>query len=444
MIMVRIPSKKKLLALVVLFFGQIVISLSEHTFSEDDERGALNSSISERLHNEVSSFEAIKPSESEVNKFLDKWDIAGASVAIAKDEQLIYAKGFGYTDTTNKEVVQPRHLFRIASISKLITAVAIMKLEEQEKLKLTDTVFGKNGILNDPKFRDIRDSRVKDITVKHLLTHSAGWSRYSGDPVFMPYTIKSTMDTELPVDLETTIQYTLKKRALDFAPGTSDSYSNFGYALLGKVVEKITNMEYEQFVISEILNPIGIYDMHIGHSKLSEKYSNEVKYYANSRYKRSYSSFREGKIVPRQYGGNNFDVLGAAGAWIASPAELLKLVVHIDGQPGKKDILSKQTIEKMVNMENKNNPIGWVSTTTDGTWKRTGTLTGTSALLKRQKNGFTYVILLNTSNDKGPEFTNDLDTLMTTVLAGVNQWPDYDLFYYSKPKSIYSYSQPSE
>ncbi len=442
--MVRIPGNKKALALFVIFFGQIVISLSEHTFSGENEPGVSNSPISRQLHNELSSFADINSSESKISEFLNKWEIAGASIAIAKDERLIYAKGFGYSDTATKEIVQPKHVFRIASLSKLITAVAIMKLEEENKLNLNDTVFGEKGILNDPKFRDIRDLRVKDITVKHLLTHSGGWSRYSGDPVFMPYTIKSAMDTKLPVDLETTMRYTLKNRTLDFKPGTADSYSNFGYAVLGKVIEKITKMDYEQYVISEILNPIGIYDMQIGNSKLSGLRGNEVKYYANSKYKRSYSSFDEGKIVPRQYGGNNFDVLSAAGAWTASPAELLKLVVHIDGLDGKKDILSDKTIKKMVNMENIHNPIGWVSATSNGTWKRTGTLTGTSALLKRKENGITYAIFLNTSNDKGPDFTHELDKLMKRVVDGVNKWPKYDLFHYSKPKSLFSYSETYE
>ena len=439
--MILSKGNKKLVALIMLFFGQIIISLSDINIPVNPESDVTSQSISRRLNNDISSFSAINESETMIRSFMEKWDIVGASIAIVKDERLIYAKGFGHTDTSGKENVQPRHLFRIASISKLITSVGIMQLVEEGKLQLQDQVFGPEGILNDSIYLDIKDPRVKNITIKHLLTHSAGWSKYSGDPIFMPYTIKNAMNVELPVDLRTTIQYTLENRSLDFMPGTISSYSNFGYAVLGEVIKEKTGYSYEQYITSEILYPLGINDMHMGRSKMEEKYGNEVKYYSNSRFKRSYSSFSEGKIVPRQYGGNNFDVMSAAGAWLASPAELLKLAVRIDGFEGKKDILSSESINKMTKHTNEINPMGWVSTDNQGNWKRSGSLTGSSALLKRQKDGITWVILLNTSNSKGHEFTDNLDTLMTQVINNVNKWPNYDLFAYSKPKPLYAYSE---
>ena len=80
---------------------------------------------------------------------MKKWTIEGASVAIAKDGKLVYARGFGYADTAAGIETQPYSKFRIASISKLVTAVAIMKLQEEGKLSLDDKVFGPEGILND-------------------------------------------------------------------------------------------------------------------------------------------------------------------------------------------------------------------------------------------------------------------------------------------------------
>jgi CubicO group peptidase (beta-lactamase class C family) len=435
---------KKLFALILLFFGQIIISLSDINIPISRESGVTGSSISKELHNSISSLPPKSNAESKIKDFMDEWGIAGASVAIAKDERLIYAKGFGVTDTTTNETVQPKHMFRIASISKLITSVGIMKLVEKEKLSLNSKVFGGDGILSDSRYTEIRDPRVKDITIRHLLTHSAGWAKNSGDPIFIPYTIKSAMDVSLPVDIETTIRYTLKYRKLDFDPGSKSSYSNFGYVVLGEIIENITGRSYEEYISSEILNPIGIYDMQLGNSFKDNRLANEVKYYSNSNFTRSYSSFLSGKIVPRQYGGNNLNVLGAAGAWLASPAELLKLSVHIDGSDRKNDILSDTTIKQMTDTRDSLHPIGWVSTDNNGTWKRTGTLTGTSALLKRCGNGLTWVILLNTSNDKGHNFTDNLDSLMTNVTANINDWPDYDLFYYSDPKPLYSYSKLAE
>ncbi|MFW5916465.1 MAG: serine hydrolase domain-containing protein [Bacteroidota bacterium] len=431
---------KKLIALILVFFGGIFISLSDRSMSLDSVSDIAGNAISQKLKNEFSSYPEIKDHETKIRDFLERWNIVGASVAISKDERLIYAKGFGFADRENKEAVQPKHLFRVASVSKLITATAVMRLKEEGKLNLDDQVFGEDGILNDPKFLNIRDRRVKDITVYHLLTHSAGWDRYGGDPVFMPYTIRREMNVELPVDQESTIQYALSKRRLDFTPGTRSSYSNFGYALLGKVIEKISGMNYEFYVKSKILNPLGIYDMHMGHARLFKCFSNEVKYYSNSPYSTTFSSFHYRKQVPSFYGGINLQVLGAAGAWVASPAELLKFLGHIDGFPKKKDILSEQSLRQMIQTGPGYKPIGWLSTSYDGIWKRSGTLAGTSALVKRCNNGFSWVMLINTSNNKGHDFTHEMDEVMSSFIDEVDNWPQYDLFEYSKPQPLYTYT----
>lgn len=432
-------SNRKLIAFIIVFSGQMAFSLSEKSFSNIEERNEATYSVARRLTNEMSAFPAVDESEAMIEKFMEKWNIAGASVAITKDERLIYSKGFGYADTSTNEAVEPKHLFRIASVSKLITAVSVMKLVDDGKIGLNDLVFGENGILNSSRYSDIKDPRIKKITVKQLLTHSAGWSHFHGDPIFMPYTIVNTMGVPLPLDLETTIEYTLKHQNLSYEPGTDCAYSNFGYVLLGVIIEKVTEMNYEQYVSSEILNPIGIYDMQLGSSTLAGRKENEVKYYSNSRYKDAFSSFKKGKIVPRQYGGNNFNLLGAAGAWIGSSAELMKLLVHIDGRSSKKDILPEEMIEKMVSVEGKSYPMGWMSTNQKDTWKRTGTLTGTSALLKRSSDGLAWTILINTNNDLGHDFTRNLDSLMTSVVDNIPEWPDYDLFYYNTPKSLFAY-----
>src|SRR5699024_9457992 len=124
--------------------------------------------------------------DSAMNQLLRDWRIAGASVAIVKEGQLIYAKGFGYADKDEEEKVTPNHLFRIASVSKLITAVAVMRLHEEGKVDLDAKVFGEDGILNDSLYLDIRDKKMRDITVQHLLQHEGGWSSRVPDLMFEP------------------------------------------------------------------------------------------------------------------------------------------------------------------------------------------------------------------------------------------------------------------
>src|SRR5512137_2636460 len=175
--------------------------------------------------------------EKSIRSFMHRWSITGASVAISKNGKLVYARGFGFADTLTREEVQPYSKFRIASISKLVTAVAIMKLQEEGRLSLEDKVFGPEGILNDSCYCCPKDKRVFDITVAHLLSHEGGWSQRYGDQMFMPQVIASQMRTNLPIDTKTIIRFALGKR-LHFTPGTGRSYSNLGYSILGLVIEK--------------------------------------------------------------------------------------------------------------------------------------------------------------------------------------------------------------
>ncbi|GAH01144.1 unnamed protein product, partial [marine sediment metagenome] len=128
------------------------------------------------LDNQYSDFEGTENIDREVNAFIKRWKIEGASLAVTKNERLVYAKGFGTANKQTGEEVKPGHLFRIASVSKLITAVAIMRLYEEGQLELDDPVFGESGILNDSVFVNYVDPRVEEITVRHLLNHTAGWS----------------------------------------------------------------------------------------------------------------------------------------------------------------------------------------------------------------------------------------------------------------------------
>ncbi len=437
--MVQKSTFRKIIILVIVFFAEIFISLSDRIVTIGTNEASHEIAVSRKLNNQLSSYQSVRKAEGEINDFIDKWDITGASVAIMKDERLIYAKGFGSTKKEGFEQVEPKHLFRIASVSKLITSTAIMKLVEENKLALNQKVFGEDGILNQQKYLNIKDDNVKNITIYHLLTHSAGWSKSGGDPVFMPYSVMEKMNVDLPVNLETTIKYTLQHRTLDYEPGTKSSYSNFGYAVLGKVIEKVTGMRYEDYVVTRILNPLNIYDMHLGSTNRNMKFSNEVNYYSNSPFKKVYSSLNEDEIVLRQYGGNNFNVLSAAGAWVASPAELLKLLAHIDGNLKKKDILSQETIAKMVNTEPGVRPIGWLRADENGAWIRTGTLTGTSALLKKGADGISYAMILNTSNTMRHDFTDNINSVMSDFIEKVDHWPDYDLFNYKEPSPLYAY-----
>ncbi len=427
-----IRTKLKILIFIGLFFvfflGEIAISFS---FKSENDRNIPSSVIiplSHNLKNDLSTMIETQGVDSIISKFMDKRNIKGASVAITHKGKLVYAKGFGYADMATGELADPSHLFRIASVSKLITAVAVLKLVEEKKMDLNDPVFGDKGILNDSVFLNYKDQRVEKITVEHLLNHTSGWNTRYADPVFRSLSIAREMNVDPPADINTIIQYSLKQR-LDHYPGSKYSYSNLGYSILGKVIEKVTDMDYEAYVQFAILHPLGIHDMHIGKNYYIQKYPNEVRYYEPDNAGQCYAYDGSGDLVPMSYGGNNIELLGAAGGWVASPAELMKLILAIDGFDSRPDILRNETIEYMTASGKRSRKlIGWRGTDGYGTWWRTGTLSGSSALVMRHKNEINWVVLFNTSITKQSSIHNELSRTMFTALRTVDEWPDQDLF----------------
>ncbi|HDZ41671.1 MAG TPA: class A beta-lactamase-related serine hydrolase [Bacteroidetes bacterium] len=369
------------------------------------------------------------------NDFLRYWKVSGASVAIARDGKLVFARGYGLADSSRNIEVQPYHRFRIASISKLVTATAIMKLQSENKLSLRDRVFGPDGILDNEYFKDPVDSRACDITVAHLLAHQGGWSHRYGDHMFMPHVVADFLGKELPVTTEDIVRFALDKK-LHYTPGMGRSYSNLGYAILGLIVEEVSGMSYEDYCKKKIFEPLGIYDFELARNLYEEKDPLEVRYYEHGDAPPKESIYGTGEMLPAPYGGNDIEALGGAGAWIATAPDLLKFALSVDGLGMGDDILPEPSIEFMTDRSNGFAPVGWKATTKNGYWWRTGSFAGTSAMVKRSPDGTLWAVLLNTSTWKSSMFTNDINLLMSRVINNTPSWPDTDLFSYQLPVPI--------
>jgi CubicO group peptidase (beta-lactamase class C family) len=216
--------------------------------------------------------------------FMDKWHLPGGQLAIAKDGRLVLNRAYGYADTERQEAATPNHLFRIGSISKTLTTIAILALVRAGRLQLEDKAFRILSDLRPPK-RATVDPRIYDITVQHLLQHQGGWA--SSDALELPWSrmAAATLGESDPPSCETVIRYVLSI-PLDFAPGTKSNYSNFGFCVLGRIIERIATASngkrtsYEAFVQSTVLKPAGITRMRIGGTRLSERTSGEALYYS--------------------------------------------------------------------------------------------------------------------------------------------------------------------
>lgn len=412
---------------VLFFFGEIAISFSDKPGSESYVEPQYLS-FAQQLDNSKTSFEQAAYIDRLFDNFLKKYNIHGASVAVTKDEKLVYAKGFGLSNIQTNEVVQPGHLFRLASVSKLITAVAIMKLVENGELSLSDLVFGEKGILGVERFPDYTDKRVEQIRVKHLLNHTAGWSRHRGDPAFNSLYIARKLNEPPPANLDQIIHYILQKR-LDYTPGNRYSYSNLGYMILGEIIQVSTGMPYEDYVVLNVLKPLGIHDMHLGRSLYHEKFPNEVHYYEPAGSAMCLAFNGSGEMVPKSYGGNHLEILSSAGGWVASAPELVRLISAIDGFEELPDILSDSTILHMTDPYQAGSGLfGWRGTDKHGSWWRTGTLSGSLAFVMRLDNGLNWVVLLNTSGYKRQRLHNKMSRVIFAASYRVKEWPDYDLF----------------
>lgn len=385
--------------------------------------------LNEILTNDSSEFAELNGLDRKVEAYMRRWELKGASLAITRNDSLLYAKGYGWADEEMGVKMEPSHIMRMASVSKLITAAGIMVLQDRDSLSIKDTVFGPSGILSDSLFTSvIKDKNHHKITVEHLLRHQGGFYR---DPLFSSRDVKHQMQLDVPPVKEDFYRLVLGRK-LSFMPGTWQRYSNFGYLLLSEIIEKVSGMPYEEFIRTQVLAPAGCYDMHIGGNYYADKRENEVRYYTHNgdgKYIEDYSD--NGEMVERCYGGNNIPLLSGAGAWCASPAEIARLVASIDGRPEVPDIISQEAFEQMIEYFDKDTfSLGWNDTAPEKGWSRTGTLSGTCALVRQFPDGECWVMITNTSTYRGPgqaRYTEALFKQCRELYS--SKLPERNLFY---------------
>ena len=364
--------------------------------------------LNDTLTNALSAQPELHAMDSIMQRYLKRWEIHGAQLAISRHDSLLYARGFGYADKDRKIPMEPSYIMRMASVSKLVTATGIMKLRDMGKIRLSDKVFGPKGILNDTFYvNSIRDKRYFDITVEQLLRHKAGFTNYAGDAIFSTRYIMQQNHLTTPPDHRTLLRIVLR-RHLGYTPGTAQRYCNIGYTLLSLIIEKRMGMSYENFMQRYVLNPAGCYDFHIAGNYLKDRRPNETVYYMHSSSVPVPEFNNSGRMVVRCYGENDITTALGAGAWVASAAELCRLVASIDGDRTVPDVISPQAVKLMTQeMPDHQFSLGWNFTPRNHPWIRTGSLVGTSALVLRYPDGECWVFITNTSTWKGHKFSQD-------------------------------------
>ncbi|MDE5655985.1 MAG: beta-lactamase family protein [Muribaculaceae bacterium] len=272
-----------MLALAVLAAGAIVFAMAHRGCSGGEAHGdgaADDGPLwSDTLTNAASAIPALKPMDREIENFMASNGIKGMQVAVMSHDSLLYAKGYGWADMERGEPMTPTSMMRIASASKLITAVAIMRMVEDGVISLNSRVFGPQGILNDSIYTNaLADPRMTDITVDHLLMHAAGFGRGGGDPMFTMKDIVQRNKLKGAPGSEKLASLVLRRR-LAYEPGKSRRYSNFGYLLLSLIIEKKSGKSYWEYVDSAVLQPAKAVNFRSGTNYYADRHFGEVKYY---------------------------------------------------------------------------------------------------------------------------------------------------------------------
>ena len=328
-----------------------------------------------------------------------KYGIPGLSISIARHGRMVYVEAFGVSDRDARAPrLTPAHTFRIASVSKPITSVTVMDLVESGRVSLADRVFGRGAILGTQYGRQPYGRWIEDITLEHLLTHTGGgWRNDGNDPMFK----------NPQMNHDELIAWALNSQPLVNEPGTAYAYSNFGYSVLGRVIEHVTRRPYAEHVRQRILSRCGITDMSIAGNTLADRAPHEVRYYG------------QGNENPYTMNVRRMD---SHGGWLATPSELVEFAIHIDGFKTTPNILDARTIQTMVTPTTANQGYakGWAVNTAHNWW-HAGSLPGTATLLVRTQSGFCWAALANTRKP-GSDLGAGLDQGMWTIVAKVSAW----------------------
>ena len=352
--------------------------------------GALPASASARSARATSQTETLSDEERAtidelVNALMHEQKVPALSLAFARPGALLFREAWGVVQWGG-EAATPDHLFRIASATKPITAVAIFQLIERNYLRLDDPVFGAQGLLNDDFGADL-PFELEKITVRHLLMHTAGgWPNDGRGPTLMWPQLEQ----------REWLEWVLRRRPLQWEPGTHYAYSNVGYCLLGWIIRKLTAQSYAEFVRENIFAPCGIATMRLA---TGEQSAGEVRYYDQS------------GMNPYE---RNMERMEACGGWLATPTDLARFAVKFP------TLLQPATLETMTapGALNPNYACGWMVNATQTVW-HSGGIAGSNAFMVRTKSGLSWTVLINTSNAQSLKALNQL---MWTVARSVASW----------------------
>jgi N-acyl-D-amino-acid deacylase len=257
--------------------------------------------------------------------------------------------------------------------------------------------------------------------------------------MFRAVQIAQMLGVPRPAKARDVIRYMLGRR-LDFDPGARHAYSNFGYCVLGRIVERVSGLAYEQQVRAKVLAPIGIQDMRIGASLASGRAPGEVRYYTASGASGPNVFAAPPKEVPLPYGTFHLEAMDAHGGWLASAVDLARFAAALDDSRHS-PLLKPETFETMYappppppwrtaegKLESHYYGCGWsvrpVGKEGRANYWHGGSLPGTFTLLVRRWDGLSWAVLFNQRSEESKLPDGAIDAALHRAADAVKEWPE--------------------
>ncbi|HWK99379.1 MAG TPA: serine hydrolase domain-containing protein, partial [Parapedobacter sp.] len=340
----------------------------------------------------------------EIAAIMAKYDAVGASVAVVKNNEIIYNQSFGFRDLATQEPLENDDIFRIASISKSFVATSLMQLVEGGKLSLDDDVGELIGFpVRNPNFPD------SVITLRLILSHTSSISDKNGY-----FTLDAFNPNENP---------DWAKAYNDYAPGTDYEYCNLNFNLAGAILEKHSGERFDRYIRTHVLEPLGLYASYNVDELDSNRFATLYAYDADSnRFIASPAAYRSPAASLTDYQpGYSTPVFSPTGGMKISAADLAKyMTMHMDyGIFNGTRILSEESARTMQTSVPAGQGYGLAITTEDSLISgkimkgHTGSAYGlNSAMFFQPQEKFGFVVIINgsrtTYTDDFPDIHRDL------------------------------------
>lgn len=382
--------------------------------------------------------------------------IPGASLAIVKDGRLVFARGYGFAEVETNERYQPDSLWRTDSLAKTITAATYMQLVEEGKANLDAPVLDLLQ-LEPPSYPGAAfDPRWTNVTARLALLHAGGWDPEGAkdplgatgfDPVFWPNQIAKDLGINRPVQRRDLLRWMLGK-PMQFKPGTSSKYSNFGYEVVGDLIERLSGAAYE-VRCQRLLARAHITRMQLGHLKRADRVPGEVVYYFHPSMTPTWLR-STAEPVPFDFEApyaslppqDDYFPLGAAsGGWLTSAIDYARLVAALDRDPVYTDILADNTLADMAapsQWPNDNSSLApfrslaWQGVdSATGIWVRSGGGVASCSFAAKYRKGVILVYNATTAALDGSDNGTTVNALwgpISSTLDAIRQWPTQNLF----------------